>query len=114
MDGGNRVSAPRCLAVSSTVVISPDDRLLLPCYHHKTGALPIEGRLLALRQSPEVQEVREREGRYPFCEGCAVNCYIRASLFRRLDRYFLPSVLSAGKYVLELYRQRNKAPESNR
>jgi MoaA/NifB/PqqE/SkfB family radical SAM enzyme len=107
VDGGNRVTSPRCLAVSSTVVISPDDCLLLPCYHHRTKALPIGSRLLALRQSPEVREARDREGRYPFCEGCAIYCYLRASLFRQLDRYFLPSVLSAGKYMVELYRQGN-------
>ena len=105
IDGGNRISSPRCLAVTSTVVISPDDQLLLPCYHHRTTALPIGGRLFARRNSPEVREAREREGRYPFCEGCAINCYLRASLFRRLDRYFLPSVLSAGRSLWELYRQ---------
>ena len=105
-DGGNRCESPRCLAVSSTIVISPDDYLVLPCFHHKTKALPINGRLAALYSSPEVQGERDQEGRYPFCEGCAINCYMRASLFRRFDRYFLPSVLSAGKYVIELYKQK--------
>jgi hypothetical protein len=33
-----------------------------------------------------------------------VNCSIRASLFRRFDRYFLPTLLSAIKYTWELYR----------
>ena len=103
-DGGNRRESPRCLAVSSTIVISPDDCLVLPCYHRKTKALPINGRLTALYRSSAVQSERNSEGRYPFCEGCAINCYMRASLFRRFDRYFLPSVLSAGKYVWELYR----------
>ena len=104
VDGGNRRLSPRCLAVSSTIVISPDDKLLLPCFHHKTKALPINGRLIALRNSPEVQMERTREGRYPFCEGCAINCYIRASLFRRFDHYFLPSIFSAVKYIFEFCR----------
>lgn len=104
IDGGNRTENPRCLAVSSAVVISPDDRLVLPCFHRRTKALPIGGRLIALRNSPEVRREREMEGRYPFCEGCAVNCYLRASLFRRIDRYFTPSILSAAKYLWELRR----------
>ncbi len=103
-DGGNRIADPRCLAVSSNVVISPDDRLVLPCWHHRTVGISIEGRLFALRSSPEVREAREMEGRYPFCEGCAVNCSMRASLIRRLDRYFLPTIRSAVKYARELYR----------
>jgi MoaA/NifB/PqqE/SkfB family radical SAM enzyme len=103
-DGGNRVESPRCLAATSTVVISPDDCLILPCWHRGVRRIPIRGRLLALRNSPEVQEARRMEGRYPFCEGCAVNCSIRASLFRRLDRYFFPTLLSAIKYTRELYR----------
>ncbi len=103
-DGGNRRSFPRCLAISSTVVISPDDKLLLPCFHHKTKALPINGRLIALRNSSEVQSERKRERRYCFVDGCAINCYIRASLFRRFDRYFLPSIFSAVKYVYEYHR----------
>lgn len=104
IDGGNRPEAPRCLAVTSTVVISPDDRLILPCFHRGVHTLPIQGRLLALHNSPEVQREREMEGRHPFCAGCAVNCYIRASLFRRLDRYFAPSIGSAAKYLWTLLR----------
>ena len=103
-DGGNRTDAPGCLAVTSTVVISPDDCMILPCWHHGVLRIPIRGRLFALRNSTEVRKSCEMEGRYPFCEGCAVNCSIRASLFRRFDRYFLPTLLSAIKYTWELYR----------
>ena len=106
IDGGNRTDAPRCLAVTSTIVVSPDDRLILPCFHHRMRSLPIEGRLRSLYLSDDVQREREREGRYSFCEGCAVNCYIRASLFRRLDRYFLPSVTSGMGYLSTLLRSR--------
>jgi len=104
IDGGNKREKPRCLAVSSTIVISPDDRLILPCFHFRTRELPIEGRLIALRNEPSVEFEKHIEGRHPFCEGCTVNCYIRASLFRRFDRYFLPTVFSAAKYIFEYYR----------
>jgi MoaA/NifB/PqqE/SkfB family radical SAM enzyme len=104
IDGGNKTDNPRCLAVSSTIVISPDDKLIIPCFHRKMKEFPVNGGLSELRNSPEVQSEKNYEGTYPFCEGCTVNCYMRASLVRRLDRYFLPSVLSAAKYLWELYR----------
>ena len=43
--GGNKVEDPVCRAVTSTVVISPENKLLLPCYHFKEEALPINGKL---------------------------------------------------------------------
>lgn len=106
IDGGNRREKPRCRAVSSTIVISPDDCLILPCFHFRTKTLPIRGKLGGLLLSPEVKKERLVEGTHPFCEGCTVYCYIRASLFRKFDRYFLPSILSAGKYLWEYYRVR--------
>ncbi|MBT4485501.1 MAG: radical SAM protein [Candidatus Latescibacteria bacterium] len=103
IDGGNRCGNPRCLAVSSTIVISPDDKLIIPCFHYKTRELPIGGKLLELLASDEVINERRNEGRQPFCEGCTVYCYMRASLFRKFDRYFLPTILSAAKYTYEYY-----------
>ena len=104
IDGGNRRDNPRCLAVTSTIVISPDDKLILPCFHAKTRGLPIEGNLTALRNEQSVEFEKHIEGRHPFCEGCNVYCYMRASLFRRFDRYLLPSIMSAAKYLFEFYR----------
>ncbi len=106
IDGGNRRERPRCRAVSSTIVISPDDCLILPCFHFRTIALPIKGKLGGLLLSPEIKKERLAEGTHTFCEGCTVYCYMRASLFRKFDRYFLPSILSAGKYLWEYYRGR--------
>jgi MoaA/NifB/PqqE/SkfB family radical SAM enzyme len=103
-DGGNKCDSPYCLAVSSTIVISPDDSMILPCFHRGIKKIPIGGRLFALRNSSFIAEEIAREGLYPFCEGCAVNCYIRASLFRKPGKYFLPTIFSAAKYIYELYR----------
>ncbi len=103
-DGGNKRDNPICRAVSSTIVISPDDRLILPCFHYKTKTLPIKGNLTGLWNSSEVHKERLMEGRHPFCDGCTVYCYMRASLFRTFNRYFLPSVFSAVKYIYEYYR----------
>ncbi|MDP2983257.1 MAG: radical SAM protein [Candidatus Latescibacter sp.] len=104
IDGGNSRENPDCLAVTSTLVISSDDCLILPCFHRGITKIPIRGRLFALRNSPLIREEMAKEGRYPFCEGCAVNCYIRASLFRKPGRYFIPTIISAAKYIFEFYR----------
>lgn len=103
-DGGNKTSRPRCLAVSSTVVISPDNRLLLPCYHRGITSIPIAGSLNDALDSLERVTAKAKEGRYPFCEGCAIYCYMRASLIRKPDAYFLPSVISGLKYLFERRR----------
>ena len=56
--GGNDPKDPVCRAVSSTVVISPENKLLLPCYHFKKDedAVPIENNLYDIyRFSPAVR-----------------------------------------------------------
>ncbi|MDP9002325.1 MAG: radical SAM protein [Myxococcota bacterium] len=102
--GGNDVRDPVCRAVSSTVVISPENNLLLPCYHFKDEAIPINNKLYELyTHSPVVRNAKEQEGRYSFCQGCTVYCYMRSSLYWR---YPVESVLLAGHYVRERVRQR--------
>jgi MoaA/NifB/PqqE/SkfB family radical SAM enzyme len=102
--GGNHREDPVCRAVSSTIVISPENKLLLPCYHFKDDALPIENKLYDLyKHSDIVKSARENEGRYSFCEGCTVYCYMRSSLYWK---YPAESVLLAGHYVRERVRQR--------
>src|ERR1700733_7964852 len=103
-EGGNKVEDPVCRAVSSTVVISPENKLLLPCYHFKIDALPIDGKLYDLYTYDDtVRHAKEQEGRYAFCKGCTVYCYMRSSL---LWKYPVESVLLAGHYVRERVRQR--------
>lgn len=102
--GGNDPSDPVCRAVSSTVVISPENKLLLPCYHFKNDAIPIENKLYDLYKfSPVVRQFKEMEGRYDFCKGCTVYCYMRNSL---QWKYPVESVLMLGHYVRERVRQR--------
>ncbi len=114
IDGGNKRSDPRCLAVTSTIVISPDDKLILPCFHSKTREIPIRGNLTALMNDPSVKFEKNIEGCHPFCEGCTVYCYMRASLFRRLDSYLLPSIYSAAHYLFEFYRSPRKKVKSTK
>jgi len=103
-DGGNHSRKPFCRAVSSVIVISPDNRLILPCFHNRTGGISLDrGLAHALASDERAREMR-REGRHPFCEGCTVYCYLRASIFRSINRYTIPSLISAADYLLTLYR----------
>jgi MoaA/NifB/PqqE/SkfB family radical SAM enzyme len=101
--GGNDPEDPVCRAVSSTVVISPENQLWLPCYHFRKQALPIENNLYDLYTNhPTVKGAREMEGRYDFCKGCTVYCYMRNSL---VWKYPVDMAQTAMVYVRERMRQ---------
>jgi MoaA/NifB/PqqE/SkfB family radical SAM enzyme len=97
-DGGNHIAHPICRAASSTVVISPQNELLLPCYHLGLQSFPIEGRLYELYHSKEIQQLIEMEGRYAACEGCAINCYMQPSFAVEMNKYWWKALPSTLKY----------------
>lgn len=105
-EGGNDPDHPRCRAVSSALVISPENELLLPCFHHARTALPIRGKLLNVLDGKARREALRRQGRWEFCRGCTINCYLAPSLPYKWDRYFAAFIPSALKYIL--YRARAK------
>lgn len=97
-DGGNHTDDPVCKAASTTIVISPEDKLILPCYHLGIDELPIEGKLYDLYHSEEVQKLISLEGRYPTCEGCAINCYMQPSFAVEFNKYWIKALPSTIKY----------------
>ncbi|WP_017733205.1 radical SAM protein [Nafulsella turpanensis] len=99
-DGGNQVEKPVCKAGSTTVVISPENKLVLPCYHLGLKEFSIENQLEALYHSPEVQTLIAQEGRLPACQGCTINCYMQPSFATHLSRYFWQALPSTLKYNL--------------
>jgi MoaA/NifB/PqqE/SkfB family radical SAM enzyme len=99
-DGGNHVHQPVCRAGSSTVIISPDDKLIVPCYHLGTEAFAIEGNLYNLYHSAKVQQVIAMEGKLPACEGCTINCYMQPSFAVELNKYWWKSLPSTWKYAI--------------
>jgi MoaA/NifB/PqqE/SkfB family radical SAM enzyme len=102
--GGNKTDDPVCRAVSSTVVISPENELWLPCSHFRQQGIPIKNDLYDLyTRSETVQHAKRMEGRHAFCEGCTVYCYMRSSL---QWKYPIKSAMMAGVYVRERLRQR--------
>jgi MoaA/NifB/PqqE/SkfB family radical SAM enzyme len=97
--GGNDTKKPRCKAVDAVIAISPDDKLLLPCYHFAQTGVPIAGRLYELyRESEQVDEYRQSQGKLSVCDGCTVWCYLIPSFFMGVDKYWW---LNGATYVSE-------------
>jgi len=97
-DGGNHVDDPVCRAGSTTLVISPENKLVLPCYHLGMKEFSINGQLFDLYRSSEVQKMVALEGRLPECEGCAINCYMQPSFAVELSKYWWKALPSTLKY----------------
>jgi MoaA/NifB/PqqE/SkfB family radical SAM enzyme len=98
-DGGNSRQQPHCRAVTSTLVISPLNELLLPCFHFCQKKINIRGSLLRVHQSGDYQLYIKKQGQFDFCDGCSINCYFDPSFIYKLDRYFLLSLFAKAKYV---------------
>lgn len=98
LDGGNHTDSPICLAGSTTIVISPENKLVLPCYHLGLKEFEIENNLYELYLSDEVQKLVALEGRLPACEGCAINCYMQPSFAVTINKYWWKALPSTLKY----------------
>ncbi len=98
LDGGNHTGHPVCKAGSTTLVISPENKLVLPCYHLGLKEFPINGDLAGLYRSEAVQQLVALEGRLPACEGCAINCYMQPSFAVEVNRYWWKALPSTLKY----------------
>ena len=97
-DGGNHIDDPVCKAASTTLVISPENELILPCYHLGEKSFPIAGNLESLYHAKEVQDQIATEGKLPACEGCTINCYMQPSFSVETSKYFWKSLPSTLKY----------------
>ncbi|MCU0415709.1 MAG: radical SAM protein [Cytophagaceae bacterium] len=98
LDGGNHREHPVCKAASTTIVITPENELSVPCYHLGTKQFPIQGNLETLYKSAEVQQWVALEGTLPECEGCAINCYMQPSFATHLNKYFWKALPGTLKY----------------
>ncbi len=98
--GGNRTEDPVCKAGSTTLVISPENQLVMPCYHLGIENLPISNNLFELYNSEKVQTLIQLEGKYKECEGCTINCYMQPSFASHLSKYWFYALPSTMKYVI--------------
>lgn len=99
-DGGNKTENPICKAGSSTIVINPENKLVLPCYHLGIKEIEINSNLEELYRSEEVQKLIALEGRLPACEGCTINCYMQPSFAVEVNKYWFKALNSTLKYSL--------------
>lgn len=109
-EGGNSISRPICKAVSSTVVILPDNTLALPCYHLKNEAIKINSLHEALKSTSR-KIAMKYEGKYPFCQSCHINCYFDPSYTFGFNKFFFSSIISKLEYSFDKYlRFKQKKP----
>ncbi len=97
-DGGNRPERPVCRAGSATVVISPHNELIAPCYHLSVQKLPLRDNLLQVYHSAAAQRARAAAGRLEACRGCTINCYMQPSFAVNVNKYFWQALPSTLKY----------------
>ena len=97
-DGGNSIENPVCKAASTTIVISPENELVLPCYHLGEKKFEIKNDLYSLYNSQDVEEQKMKEGKLPACEGCVINCYMQPSFAVEMNKYWWKALPSTLKY----------------
>jgi Predicted Fe-S oxidoreductases len=101
--GGNHVRKPLCRAVTSTIVVLPDNRIALPCFHRATSCVPIKGPLSDELSRPQRIEAKAHQGQYPFCEGCHINCYFDPSYQQLRSILFVRSMSAKISYIFIKY-----------
>jgi hypothetical protein len=105
---GNDCTAPLCRAVNSAIVLLPDNTLALPCFHHKSEVLSIKNNLDELLAGRKRSEAAKKQGSYPFCDRCHINCYFDPSYGYMRNRLFLMSMSSKLRYAWQkhvIYRR---------
>lgn len=103
LTGGSMPGRNHCRAVSSAIVILPENRLALPCFHHAIEFIPIDSTLGQALDDPKRRDAVRNQGRYPFCEGCHINCYFDPSYCYRLSSLCLLSLHAKARYAFTKY-----------
>ncbi len=105
LDGGNNIKKPSCKAGKSVFAITPDNCLFVPCFHKVLQNVEINGNLYALYHSEKWKQLYADAGKYDFCQGCNLPCYLGASPLDKIDRYFFQEILSYFKVLAERHRK---------
>jgi len=104
LNGGNHIQQPRCKSGTSVIAISPDNRVFVPCFHKVIKKVKIEKDLYSFYHSESWKKLFSQVGRYDFCEGCTVPCYLGASPLDKIDQYFFQEILTTMKFLIERFR----------
>lgn len=106
-NGGNNIEKPLCKAASRVIVISPDNKIILPCYHFEQEQIEIDRPLKEIRKSEKIKHYIKNEGRFDFCHGCTVNCYFEPSFAFPTNYYGILSLSSKFKYGFNKFVKQN-------
>jgi MoaA/NifB/PqqE/SkfB family radical SAM enzyme len=106
--GGNSFKRNYCRAVSSTIVILPDNTLALPCFHHAQEFVPLSQSLERALRSATHSQARREQGLFTFCKGCHINCYFDPSFLYRFDSLCFRSVKAKAVYGFRKYLLYNR------
>jgi hypothetical protein len=88
--GGNDVVHPSCRAMRDTITVAPNGRMVLPCFHRRVEDLDLRCGLETALISPIRTALFKQDGRFPFCKGCTIWCYIVPSMIQHIhDRTFV-------------------------
>ncbi len=101
--GGNSTIKTICKAVSSVIVVLPDNTLALPCFHHCREKIEIKPSLTSVLSHPLRLEALKNQGHYSFCEGCHINCYFDPSYTFLRNDLFIKSITTKGRYAFQKY-----------
>lgn len=101
--GGNTSAHTLCKAVTSTLVITPDNHLALPCYHHTGSVIPLDGSFDAALTDARRKDALSYQGRYPWCEHCHINCYFDPSYQYMFNTLSVKSLWSKVRYSYYKY-----------
>lgn len=97
-EGGNDPNKPKCKAVKANVAVSQDGKWLLPCYHAAQERIPIDTENIREQWKGEkIQGHIAKAGKWDFCKGCTIWCYITPSFMYTLDKYFMLQAYSYAK-----------------
>ncbi len=99
--GGNLSEKPVCKAGDAVIVVSADNRLLLPCFHGVQAGYEINGELENLWNSQKIKAERALSGKLGVCEGCTINCYMDPSFMYQFNSLCFRSLLAKAKYAYE-------------
>ncbi|MBN1465165.1 radical SAM protein [candidate division KSB1 bacterium] len=110
-NGGNNTSAPRCRVLDAAIVISPDNKVVLPCFHFQQLKIALHesaedlglSTLMKIRHSAVWAYYQKEQGRFNFCHGCHLNCYFDPSFHHKADEYFWLSFIAKSRYWWNKY-----------
>lgn len=97
--GGNKVNKPRCRSVSAAIVISPDNKIVLPGFYCKKAEIPIGESLFKTYRSEVIKRWRAEEGQWDFCHNCSFYGNYESGFLWPPDQLFYLNMISRIQWL---------------